>query len=99
MLLVWRMRQDIELQRTRALANAIIVSSQPERTDFDKVLSAVWDDYRNALLPYQVGMMKNQDQAALDYLRKEVARGALSVKPLAPLTPPSSHRRGKRRAS
>ena len=98
MLLVWRMRQDLRLQETRAIAHAIIVSANPERSDADKILSTVWDDYRNALLPYQVGMMKNQDQAAIEYLKKEVSRGPLKVVPLAPLTP-STHRRRGRRAS
>lgn len=98
MLLVWRMRQDVHLQETRVLVNAIIVASQPERQDADKTLGDGWNDFRNAMFPYLKIANQNQDQAALDYLRKEVARGPLRVKPLAPLTTRPS-RRSRRRAT
>lgn len=86
MLLVWRMRQEIEFQRTRALVNTIIVSSQPDRTDAAKMLEQHWDEFRHTMFPYQRAMTQSQDQAALEYLRKEVARGPVQVRPLAPLT-------------
>jgi hypothetical protein len=98
MLLVWRARQDVQLQGMRSLVNAIIVAAQPERQDADKTLGDVWNDFRNAMFPYMKIAAQNQDQAALDYLRKEVARGPLRIKPLAPLTARPS-RRSRRRTS
>jgi hypothetical protein len=92
MLLVWRMRQDVELQRTRALANAIIVSSQQGDSN-DKILRESWTAYRDALLPYQKVMTETQDQKAMDFLKREVARGPIKVQPLQSLSQGTFRRR------
>lgn len=96
MLLVWKMRQEIEFQKTRVIANTMIIAAQLTTRDVNKDLTASWDEYRHTMFPYQKNVTRTQDQLALDYLRKEVARGPISVKPLAPLTPASGARRRRR---
>ena len=98
MLLVWRMKQEIEFQKTRVLANTMILTSQAGGQDANKGITSSWEEYRHTMFPFQKHVTQTQDQIALDYLRKEVARGPVSVKPLAPLTPSSGARRKKRRA-
>jgi hypothetical protein len=98
MLLVWKMRQDIRAQENRLLINTLVVCAQPERQDADKVLGEAWDLYRDTLFPYQREMSRTQDQVALDYLRKEVARGPVTVRPLSPLTTTPGARSRRRRS-
>jgi hypothetical protein len=92
------MKQEIKFQETRVLANTLIITAQPDRTDADKALTASWTEYRYAMFPYQREQMQSQDQAALDYLRKEVARGPVTVRPMAPLTSAQGMRSKRRRA-
>lgn len=96
MLLVWKMRQEIDFQKTRVIANTLIIAAQLNARDVNKDLTTSWDEYRHTMFPYQKNITQTQDQLALDYLRKEVARGPITVKPLAPLTPTSGARKRKR---
>lgn len=84
MLLVWRMRQDIELQKVRAVVNAVIVSNS-EREGADKDMKDAWNDLLDEMYPYQKGQRVKSDQAALEFLRREAARGWLRVTPLQPV--------------
>lgn len=86
MLMVWRMRQDIEIQRTRLLVDAIIVSNAPVSEQTPKILREAWADYLNEILPFRNKLEKGQDETAMDYLKREVAKGPLRVVPLQPLT-------------
>ena len=95
MLLVWRMRQDIELQRTRVLANAIITSGQAG-ADNDRLLRDSWKEYKDALLPYTKIQTLTQDQRAIDFLKGEAGRGPLKVIPLQGLGHTSASRRRSR---
>lgn len=92
MLLVWRMRQDVEFQRTRVLANAIIVSAQ-QGGENDKILRESWEAYRGALLPYQKAMTETQDKKAMDFLRREISAGPLKVIPMQSLNQGALRRR------
>lgn len=83
MLLVWRMRQDIELLKTRALVQATLFTGLQEPSQQDaKDLNEAWDGYTGELFPFQRGRVKKQDDAAITYLKSEVRRGPLQVKPL-----------------
>jgi hypothetical protein len=97
MLLVWKMRSDLRFQEMRLVANTLIVAAQPNRQDADTIIQGLWKDYRGAAYPFEKAAANRQDEAALDYLRREVAGGPLAVRPMAPLTVRSS-RRGKRTA-
>lgn len=95
MLLVWRMRQDIELQRTRVTVNAVIAAATAD-DDKDaayKELDKTWKGYLEDLLPFERGRMHTQDQMAVDYLKQEVAKGPLKITPLQSLNKPTSRLR------
>lgn len=84
MMMVWRMRQDVRLQETRAIVHAVVAAAAPEEnTDqANRSMQAAWADYIDELFPFQRGQRKNSDQAAIDYLKREAARGPLKVTPL-----------------
>jgi len=83
MLLVWRMRHDSRLMETRALVQSITFAGQQEtdKSDVDS-LNAAWKDYTDEMFPFQRGRIVKQDQSAIDFLKQEVAKGPLRVKPL-----------------
>jgi len=83
MLLVWRMRQDIRLMEPRALVQAITYAGmdEPDQQSTND-LNESWKEYTDEVFPFQRGRIKRQDDAAMDYLKQEVARGPLAVKPL-----------------
>lgn len=87
MLLVWRMRQDIEFYRTRVLVNAIIASAaQGENVEAaNKEVSEAWQDFIDEMYPFQKGQRVRTDQAAIEFLKQEVAKGPLKVTPLQPV--------------
>jgi hypothetical protein len=82
-MLVWRMRQDIRLMETRALVQSVIYSGLEEVDQSNtNELNEAWREYTDEMFPFQRGRVKRQDQSAMEYLKKEVARGPLSVRPL-----------------
>lgn len=92
MLLVWQMRQTIRLQETRAIVQAILAAGSEDQ-GMHKAAEEVWNKYTDELMPYQRGIRKKQDQSAIDFLKKEAARGPLKVTPLVPLHKPRSKMR------
>jgi len=92
MLLVWRMRQDIEFQRTRVTINAILASAaQGDNVQAaNKELQDAWQDYLDESYPYQKGQRTKTDSAAIEFLKQEVAKGPLTVTPLQPVGKASS---------
>lgn len=87
MLLVWRMRQDIEFQKARVLVNATVASAaQGDAIEkANKELQEAWSDFLDEFYPYQKGQRVRTDQAAIDFLKQEVAKGPLKVTPLQPV--------------
>lgn len=92
MLLVWQMRQAIRLQETRAIVQAILAANSEDQ-GLQKAIKESWDSYVDELMPYQRGARKRQDKGAIDFLKREVARGPLKVTPLVPLHKPRSRLR------
>lgn len=92
MLMVWRMRQDLDLYRTRALVTAIVAAATKGEGS-DKELQDAWKSYVEEVFPWQRGQRTNSDKAAIEYLKKEVARGPLHVMPLQSLSKPKSRMR------
>ena len=84
MLMVWRMRQDIEMQKVRAVVSAVI-SSNSDADGAAKDMKDAWQDLLDDMYPYQRGQRVKSDQAALDFLRQEAERGWLKVIPLQPV--------------
>jgi len=84
MLLVWRARQDIELQKTRAIVQSVIAAAS-EGEEANKNLKEAWQDLLDEIYPFQKGHRKSADSAAMEFLRREVARGPMKVFPLQPV--------------
>ena len=86
MLLVWRMRTDIEVQKTKAIVQAVLAAaSEGDVASANKQVMTAWDQYLDEAYPFKRGSRINADQAAMEYLKKEAARGPLKVIPLQPL--------------
>lgn len=87
MLMVWRMRQDIEMQKTRAVVNAVIAASSAGEAaeGANKTLNESWQDFLDDMYPFQKGQRNKTDKAAIDFLKREVAKGPLKVVPLQPI--------------
>jgi hypothetical protein len=92
MMMVWRMRQDVAMNQTRATIQAIVAAAS-EGEDVNKSMQDAWADYKDELFPFQRGRQKRSDQAAMDYLKQEVAKGPLKVTPLQYIGKGRSHLR------
>ena len=96
MLLVWRMRQDIEVQKTKAIVEAIVAAASEDK-DANKRLLEAWDQYLDEVYPFKRGRRVSADRAAIEYLKQDAARGPLKVVPLRPLTNAKSKIRSRAR--
>ena len=85
MLLVWRTRQDVELQKTRAIVQAVLAAAADSGESANKQLKESWQDLLDEMFPFQKGSRKHADQTAMDFLKREVAKGPLRVLPLQPV--------------
>lgn len=81
-LVVWKMRQNIEFQKTRVLVQAQMSQQGVE----SKLIEKAYEDLRGAYFPFE----KTQREESIDQLRKaltkEISRGGLSIKPMMDLT-------------
>jgi len=88
-LVVWKMRQNIEFQKTRVLVQAQMSQQGVE----GKLIEKAYEDLRGAYFPFE----KTQREESIEQLRKalhkEIARGGLAIKPQMDLT--KSHMRQK----
>lgn len=80
MILVWRKRADIDYFLARAICQSNI-----DAGDEGKAANNAWKEYTDMFFPYMQAEEKRSDAAALNYLMKEVKKGALGVRPLMPL--------------
>lgn len=81
-LVVWKMRQNIEFQKTR-----VVVQAQMSQQGVEgKLIEKAFEDLRQAFFPFE----RTEREETIDSLRKalmkEVGRGGLSVKPMMDLT-------------
>lgn len=81
-LAVWKMRQNIEFQKTRVVVQAQLSQEGVE----GKLIEKAFEDLRQAFFPFE----KTQKEESIDMLRKalhkEVGRGGLKITPMADLT-------------
>ena len=89
MLMVWRARQDIKMQETRALVQAALTAGA-EDDGAQKHMQGAWQDYLDEIYPYLRGRKKRGDAAAMDYFKKIAAQGPMKVTPLQSLAPVKS---------
>ena len=81
-LVLWRMRQQIEFQKNRAIVQALMSQQGSEGEAIEKA----FDDLRESFFPFE----KKQRSVEIANLKKvmdtELARGALKVTPMVDLT-------------
>jgi len=76
-LLIWKMRQDIEFQTSRATLQALLNQKGAEA----KHIEDAFKDLRDAFFPFEKNHRKQEVKELRQIMLREVARGALSVIP------------------
>ena len=74
-ILLWRMRQEIEFQRTRSIVQAVILAGAENSEDISKAFQVFTD----ASFPYQPAKEKEEKLSMKQVLDKEVSKGPLSL--------------------
>lgn len=92
MIIVWRMREDIRYHEIRTLVQASI------DPDDGKSTKDAWGELTDVFYPYLKGKRRRDDRAALEFLMREVKKGAFGIRPLAPLHRSKIRRRAERNA-
>lgn len=78
-LLIWKMRQDIEFQKSRATLQALLNQKGAEA----KHIEAAFEDLRAAFFPFEKNQKKQEINNLRQLMMREVARGALSIVPMS----------------
>lgn len=81
-LVLWRMRQQIEFQKSRVIIQALLNQQGAEA----KHIEDAFKDLRNAFFPFEESQKDEEIRDLKKVMHKELARGALVVKPMADLT-------------
>lgn len=82
MLVLWRMRQNIEFQKERAVLTALLNQQGAE----PKNIEQAFKDLRAAFFPFEKTKREEEISTLKKAMEAELARGALSVKPMMDLT-------------
>ena len=82
MLVLWRMRQNIDFQKSRAIITALLNQQGAEPKQIEKS----YNDLRAAYFPFESGEREEEIAVLKKVMQKELARGPLSVKPMVDLT-------------
>ena len=81
-LVVWRMRQQIEFHKSRVVVQALLNQQGAEA----KHIEEAYDDLREAFFPFEKAKKAEEITDLKKVMHQELARGALSVKPMMDLT-------------
>lgn len=69
------------------MVNAVMASAAEGENikSANKELQDAWHDFLDEVYPFKKGQRVRTDEAAIEFLRREVAKGPLSVTPLQPI--------------
>lgn len=81
-LVLWRMRQQVEFHKSRVVVQALLAQQGVE----SKHVEAAYDDLRSAYFPFEKAKRDEEIVDLKKVMHRELARGAIAVKPLADLT-------------
>ena len=81
-MVLWRMRQQIEFHKSRALMQALMSQQGVEGEPVEKA----FEDLRNAFFPFEQGQKEEEISSLKKVMMREISRGALSVVPMADMT-------------
>jgi len=90
-LLIWKMRQDIEFQKSRSTLQALLNQKGAE----SKHIEEAFDDLKNAFFPHDKNQKKQEIGDMRQTMMREIARGALAV---IPTVDPDRHKVSNRLA-
>lgn len=76
-ILLWKMRQDIEFQKSRATLQALLSQKEVE----SKPVIEAFDNLREAFFPFNKNQKKSDLKTMRDQLMREVRKGPVSVIP------------------
>jgi hypothetical protein len=74
-LIVWKMRQEIEFQKSRSTLQALMSQKGAD----EKHIKTAFDDLRNAFFPYDKNQKTDELRKMREALRSEMARGPLQI--------------------
>lgn len=76
-LLIWKMRQDIEFQKSRSTLQALLNQKGAE----SKHIEEAFEDLKNSFFPHDKNQRKQEIGNLRQVMMREIARGALAVVP------------------
>lgn len=76
-LIIWKMRQDIEFQKSRATLQALLNQKGAE----SKHIEDAFKDLRASFFPFEKNQRKQEVGNQRQVLMREIARGALAIIP------------------
>jgi len=82
MLVLWRMRQNIDFQKSRAVITALLNQQGAEA----KHIERAYGDLREAYFPFEKTDREEEVHVLKKVMEKELSRGALVVKPMVDLS-------------
>lgn len=77
-ILLWKMRQDIEFQKTRATLQGLLGQKGSE----SKHIMEAFEDLKNAYFPFERNQKTAEETKLKEVMMREIARGPLSVTPM-----------------
>lgn len=81
-LVLWRMRQNIEFQKSRCVMTALLNQQGAEA----KFIEKAYADLKESFFPFEKTEREEEVVMLKKAMEKELARGALSVKPMVDIT-------------
>ncbi len=78
-LMVWKMRQQIDFQKSRVTVQALMAQKGAE----DKHIKEAFEDLRDAFFPYDKNARKTDLKKMREAMYSELARGPLSITALS----------------
>ena len=82
LIMVWKARQELEIVKTRAVAQAALCAGAQDANSANKELQESWRGYVDQVFPFKRRTREDADAAAIRYLANEAAKGPLTVTPL-----------------
>ena len=77
-LLVWKMRQNIEFQKSRSMVQALLAQTGAE----SKAILDAFENLKEAFFPFDQNEKEDEKKRMKEAMLKEISRGPISVTPL-----------------
>jgi len=81
-LVLWRMRQQVDFQKSRVLVQALMNQQGAE----PKHIEAAFEDLRESFFPFEKTVRDDEIKDLKKVMHRELARGPMAVKPMVDMT-------------